>query len=96
MKPTQVIAVSLLLVLLSTGIECYRIQKRETPTYLSQVQDFFASSWEQVYSKSTELIEKVRSAGVEEKIKNMYDKGTSAVGIYSNILTDQFYHWIHG
>ncbi|KAG8567663.1 hypothetical protein GDO81_013735 [Engystomops pustulosus] len=96
MTKTQVLAISLILLLISTGIESYRIRKRESPTYLSQAQDMLSSTWEQVHGKTQELIEKARSTGVEEKIKEYYEKGTSAVFTYLNILSDQAYHWWQG
>ncbi|XP_056397952.1 apolipoprotein C-II-like [Hyla sarda] len=93
---TQLLAISLILLLISTGIESYRIQKRETSTYLSQASDVLNSAWEQVRGKTQELIEKAKSTGVEDKIKEYYDKGTSAVSTYFNVLSDQAYHWWHG
>ncbi|KAE8593683.1 hypothetical protein XENTR_v10019261 [Xenopus tropicalis] len=93
MKASQVIAVSLLLLLLSTGIESYRIQKRESPTYLSQIQEAVSSSWEQVANKAQDWFEAVRNHQVEEKAKEIYEKGTNAVKPYYNIFSDKLYHW---
>ncbi|OCT73048.1 apolipoprotein C-II [Xenopus laevis] len=92
---SQIIAVSLLLLLLSTGIESYRIHKREAPTYLSQVQDAVSYSWLQVSNKAQDWFEAVRNHQVEEKAKEIFDKGTSAVKPYYNIFSDQLYHWWH-
>ncbi|XP_075696358.1 apolipoprotein C-II [Rhinoderma darwinii] len=96
MNRRQVLSISLLLLLLSTGIESYRIQKRESPTYLTQAQDMLSTAWEQVSGKTQELIDKAKSTRVEDKFKEYYDKGTSAVTTYTTILYDQAYHWWHG
>ncbi|CAH2319000.1 apolipo C-II [Pelobates cultripes] len=96
MNPTQVTAVSLLLLLLSTGIQSYRIQKREEPpTYLSQVQNVLSSSFEQASTKAKELFDKVRIPAVEEKVKDAYEKTSSYVTPYLNIFYDQAYHWLY-
>ncbi|XP_040290075.1 apolipoprotein C-II [Bufo bufo] len=96
MNRTQVLATSLILLLIATGIESYRIQKREAPTILAQAQNVLSSAWEQVSGKAQELIEKARSTGVDDKVKEYYEKGTSAISTYVNILSDQAYHWWHG
>ncbi|KAM3922130.1 apolipoprotein C-II [Leptodactylus fuscus] len=96
MNRTHVLAISLILLLISTGIESYRIQKRESPTYMSQAKDILSSTMEQVQGKAQELIDMARSTGVEEKVKEYYDKGTSAVSTYYHILADQAYHWWYG
>ncbi|KAM8927076.1 apolipoprotein C-II [Pelodytes ibericus] len=96
MNPTQVALVSLVLLLLSTGIESYSMEEPEPPTYLSRVQDILTKSWEQVGSKTHELVEKVRMPAVEEKIKEAYEQGTHITGTYLNIFVDQMYHWWQG
>ncbi|XP_073426914.1 apolipoprotein C-II [Dendrobates tinctorius] len=96
MNKTQVLAISLLLLLISTGIESYRIKKRESPTYWSQAQDILSSTWEQVSGKAQELYEKTISLGVDEKVKEYYEKGTGAITTYTGILGDQVYHWWYG
>ncbi|XP_073512102.1 apolipoprotein C-II [Phyllobates terribilis] len=96
MNRPQVLAISLLLLLISTGIESYRIQKRESPTYLSQAQDMLSSTWEQVSGKAQELYEKAISLGVDDKVKEYYEKGTGAITTYTRILGDQAYHWWYG
>ncbi|XP_053545951.1 apolipoprotein C-II [Bombina bombina] len=94
MKSIQVIAICGLFLLLCTEIESYRIRKRETPTYVKQVEDFVVSSWEHVSSKTQELVENAKST-VPDTIKEYYDKGTSAVTTYTNILYDQVYHLLY-
>ncbi|XP_075436733.1 apolipoprotein C-II [Ascaphus truei] len=96
MNRTHVLAVSLLLLFLGTATESYRIQKREAPTYLSQIQNLMATSWDQVSSKAHELIERAKTTDVEEKIKEIYEKGTSAASTYTTIMYDQMYHWWQG
>ncbi|XP_069804336.1 apolipoprotein C-II [Dendropsophus ebraccatus] len=93
---TQLLAISLILLLISTGIESYRIQKREAPSYISQAKDMLNFAWGEVSDKTQQLIDKARSTGVEDKVKEYYEKGTSAVSTYFNILSDQAYHWWHG
>ncbi|KAM4651745.1 apolipoprotein C-II [Discoglossus pictus] len=93
MKQTQVMAMCLLVLLVSTGIESYRIQKREAPNYLTQIQDFAKSSWEQVTTKAQELVESAKNTGVDTKVKEIFEKGSSFVGTYTGILYDQVYHW---
>ncbi|KAG9482109.1 hypothetical protein GDO78_011024 [Eleutherodactylus coqui] len=93
MNKTQVLAISLILLLISTGIESYRIQKREATTYFSQARDLLHSSWDQFSGKTQELIEKARNTGVEDKVKEIYEQGTRTVSTYVNIISDQVYHW---
>ncbi|XP_075045889.1 apolipoprotein C-II [Mixophyes fleayi] len=96
MNPTQVLAISLLLLLISTGIESYRIHKRESPTYVAQAQDLLTSAWENVSTKTQELTEKVRIPEVEDKIKEVYETISGSVKTYTTILYDQAYHWWNG
>ncbi|XP_053308688.1 apolipoprotein C-II-like [Spea bombifrons] len=96
MNKTQLTAVTLMLLILSTGIESFRIQKREATTYLSQMQDMITNSWEQVTSRAQELIDKARNTELEKKLRDIYEKGTSAIGTYSTIAYDQMYHLLMG
>ncbi|KAJ1133429.1 hypothetical protein NDU88_011724 [Pleurodeles waltl] len=92
------VAVTALLLLgFCTGTESYRIQKREEPVgYLEQVQGLLASSWETISSGAQGLLDKVKEASVEQQLMELYNKGSSAVGTYTNILSDQIYHMWQG
>lgn len=54
------------------------------------------SAWEQVCGKTQELIDKARAVGVEDKVKEYYEKSTGAVKPYVTVLYDQAYHWWYG
>ncbi|XP_068099124.1 apolipoprotein C-II-like [Hyperolius riggenbachi] len=99
MRLTQIAAVTLLVLLVSTGIESYRIQKREAEGYITKAQDAVVSAWETVStavtSTATGLYEKVDETGVPDKIKEAYEKTADTVGYYGNILYDQVYHWFN-
>ncbi|XP_063797694.1 apolipoprotein C-II [Pseudophryne corroboree] len=96
MNPSKVLAISLVLLLISTGIESYRIQKRESPTFISQAQDLLTSAWESFSSKTEELVQKARVPKLEDAAKEYYETITNSVKTYTNVLNDQLYHWWHG
>ncbi|XP_078507390.1 apolipoprotein C-II [Lissotriton helveticus] len=96
MHPCVAVTVFLLLAVCS-GAEGRRLQKREEPAgYLEQVQGMLSSSQETISSWAQHLLDKVKEVGVEQRLMEMYNKGSSAVGTYTNILSDQIYHMWQG
>ncbi|KAM5131871.1 apolipoprotein C-II [Mantella aurantiaca] len=95
MRLTQVLAISLLVVLLSSGIESYRVHKRdaeEESSILFQVQGYFQTAIDGISSAAEGMYEKVRDTGVPDKVKEIYDQAAMKVTIYYGILSDQIYH----
>ncbi|XP_040183395.1 apolipoprotein C-II-like [Rana temporaria] len=95
MKLTQVVAISLLVALLSSGIESYRVHKREAeeePGILEKAQGFFQTAYSSISSVAEGVYDKVKETGVQDKIMEIYDQTTEKVKIYYGVLSDQVYH----
>lgn len=85
----KLVLLSLVLLFLCCEIKGYRIEKREAPTYLEQIQDVARRSWAQVSSTTQNWVEAAKSIEIEKKIKEAYDK---SIGPYMDIISDQLYH----
>ncbi|XP_073458240.1 apolipoprotein C-II [Aquarana catesbeiana] len=95
MRLTQVVAISLLVVLLSSGIESYRVHKREAeeePGILEKAQGYFQSAFGSISSVAEGVYDKLKETGVPDKIMEIYDQTTKKVTIYYGVLADQVYH----
>ncbi|XP_018416838.1 PREDICTED: apolipoprotein C-II [Nanorana parkeri] len=96
MRLTQVLAISLLVVLLSSGIESFRLHKRdaaEDEGILSTVQGYVNSAFSSISFAAEGLYDKVKQTGVPDKVQEIYDQAAEKISIYAGVLSDQVYHW---
>ncbi|XP_077313344.1 apolipoprotein C-II [Lithobates pipiens] len=93
----QVVAISLLVVLLSSGIESYRVHKREAeeePGILEKAQGYLKTTLGNISFLAAGLYDKVKETGVPDKVMEIYDQTTEKVTIYYGVLSDQVYHLV--
>ncbi|XP_006871413.1 PREDICTED: apolipoprotein C-II [Chrysochloris asiatica] len=92
---------ALFLVLLVLGFEvqaAYVPQADEpaSPALLSQMQESLYRYWDSAKSTANDLYQKTYLPRVDEKIRDMYSKSTSAMTTYAGILTDQILTLLKG
>ncbi|XP_067317903.1 apolipoprotein C-II-like [Anolis sagrei] len=95
----KLVATTLLLVVLCSEISSFRLQKREAQEeaqVLTQLQEAAKGYWDQVSNTTLGWFGQIKTLGFNQKLSDMYEKGTSAVGTYWNIISDQLYHHWHG
>ncbi|XP_054660987.1 apolipoprotein C-II [Grus americana] len=71
-------------------------QHPDPPGALTQLRAAAAGYLDQVGSVAGDLLVRLSLPSAQEKIRDAYEKGSTAVMTYTGILTDQLYHWWQG
>nr|XP_033770584.1 apolipoprotein C-II-like [Geotrypetes seraphini] len=86
----------LVLLFLCCEIKGNRAEEQEVPSYLDQIKDLPWRFWAQMSSTTQNWINTAKSIEIDTKIKETFEKSTSVIGPYTNIISDQIYHWWYG
>ncbi|XP_053122689.1 apolipoprotein C-II-like [Hemicordylus capensis] len=94
----KVVLASILLLLFCSEVASYSLQKREAPPKepLTQLGETISGYWDQFSTNAQDWLGKITTPEFSEQVRNIYKKSTMVVGTYTNILSDQVYHWWHG
>ncbi|XP_030068363.1 apolipoprotein C-II [Microcaecilia unicolor] len=92
----KLVLASLILLFLYCEIKGDRAEEQEVPPYLDQIQGLPWRLWAQMSSTTQSWIDAAKSIEIDKKIKEAYEKSTSVIGPYTNIISDQIYHWWYG
>ncbi|XP_037675656.1 apolipoprotein C-II [Choloepus didactylus] len=86
------------LVVLVLGFEVQGSQEPEatTPPLLAQVQESLYSYWDSAKEAAKDLYRRTYLPSVDEKLRDMYNHGTTAVSTYAGIVTDQILTMLKG
>ncbi|XP_062965082.1 apolipoprotein C-II [Cynocephalus volans] len=92
---------ALFLILLVLGFEVQGTVLPEqdeptSPALLTQMKESLSSYWDKAKAAAQDLYQKTYLSTVDEKIRDMYDKGTTAMSTYAGIFTDQFLSLLKG
>ncbi|KAM4825958.1 apolipoprotein C-II [Thomomys bottae] len=63
---------------------------------LAQVQESLSMYWDSARAAAQDLYEKTYLTSVDEKLRDMYSKGTAAITTYASIFTDQLLTMLKG
>ncbi|XP_005412539.1 PREDICTED: apolipoprotein C-II [Chinchilla lanigera] len=91
----------LCLVLLLLGCEVQGTHPTEqdeppSPALLAQVQEALSMYWDTAKAAAQGLYEKTYLPTMDEKIRDMYNKGSAAISTYTGIFTDQIMTILQG
>ncbi|XP_012888131.1 PREDICTED: apolipoprotein C-II [Dipodomys ordii] len=67
-----------------------------SPTLLVQVQESLSTYWDTAKAAAQGLYEKTYLPSVDEKLRDMYSKGSAAITTYAGIFTDQLLTMLKG
>nr|XP_020028503.1 apolipoprotein C-II [Castor canadensis] len=65
-------------------------------TLLAQVQESLSSYWDTAKAAAQGLYEKTYLTSMDEKLRDMYSKGSAAMTTYAGIVTDQILTLLKG
>ncbi|XP_074995536.1 apolipoprotein C-II-like, partial [Calonectris borealis] len=71
-------------------------QHPDPPSTLTQLRTVAAGYLGQAGSVAGGLLDRLKLPSTQEKIRDVYEKGSAAVMTYTGIFTDQLYHWWQG
>ncbi|XP_077192756.1 apolipoprotein C-II [Paroedura picta] len=91
----KVVALSILLLFLCSGVSSYHVQKREAQekSTLAQFQESAQEYWDQITNKTKSWYEAFNALEFNVKARETGKKLTDAVSTYTNIFWDQAYGW---
>ncbi|KAM9225881.1 apolipoprotein C-II isoform 2-T2 [Dugong dugon] len=92
---------ALFLVLLVLGLEVHgnrlpQADEPASPALLAQMQEYLHGYWDAAKNAMKDLYQKSYLSSVDEKVRDMYSKGTTAMATYTGILTDQLLFMLKG
>ncbi|KAM9631695.1 apolipoprotein C-II [Trichechus inunguis] len=67
-----------------------------SPALLAQVQEYLHGYWDAAKNAMKDLYHKSYLPSVDEKVRDMYSKGTTAMSTYTGIFTDQLLSMLKG
>ncbi|XP_004644377.1 apolipoprotein C-II [Octodon degus] len=88
-----------LLLLLGCEVQGVQLTQEDEPAslaLLAQVQETLSSYWDTAKAAAQGLYEKTYLPAMDEKIRDMYNKGSAALTTYTGIFTDQIMTILQG